>query len=197
MAELPLEFRRSIHAFDFETGIERIRASFRASIEAMERVAHQARAEEYRYLGSGENDDAYDEDGTLIRSTRTELQHETLQAAIALNVVREAFITSAFHFWERSARAWTGSDERTFASLRDRVIAEGIAVSDELEFLNALNNLLKHDNPDRGHEVFDKRPDLFRWSRVPTGSWQSALVIPNADVEHFIDVVGASGPRAE
>jgi hypothetical protein len=195
MAELPLEFRLAFRAFQFEAGIGRIRASFRASIEAMEQAADQARAEEYRYLSGGENDDEYDEDGALIRSTRTGLQHEALQAAIALNVVREAFITSAFHYWERSARAWTGSDERTFARLRDRVIAEGIEVSDELELLNALNNLLKHDNPARGREVFDKRKDLFRFSRAPSGSWQSALVIANADVEHFIEVVSASGPR--
>lgn len=195
MAELPLEFRLVFRAFQFEAGIERIRASFQASIEAMERASDQARAEAYRYLGSGENDDEYDEDGTLIRSTRTGLQHAALQAAIAPNVVREAFITSAFHYWERSARAWTGSDERTFARLRERVIAEGIEISDELELLNALNNLLKHDNPARGREVFDKRKDLFRSSCEPSGSWQSALVIANADVEHFIDVVSASGPR--
>jgi len=186
-----------IRAFAFHTDLDRIRDAFRASMSAIDERRRQAVEAHQLYMDSGEDDSEYDQDGVLVSSTRHALQWAELDASLAPIVVRQAFVTSAFHYWERSARAWTGFHGNGFPSLRERVEALGYAVSEELDLLNTLNNLLKHDNPEKGRKVFDKRSSLFLGGREPAGgSWQSALRITDDDVEHFFDIVRASGPAA-
>jgi hypothetical protein len=190
MVELP-----GFRAFQFHNGLDRVRDAFRVSAASMAEMERQACEAYDRYIDSGEDDIEYDDDGCLLRSTRHELEWAAREASLAKEVVREAFITSAFHYWETSARGWTGNHKSHFPGLCESVKSLGYPVSSDIGLLNSLNNLLKHDNPERGREVFDKRPDLFRWSREPTGdSWRAALRITDEDVEYFYGVIKASGP---
>lgn len=191
MVELPF-FR----PFQFAMDLERIEAAFDASIAAMEQTHRAAEEASDRYEESGEDDDEYDEDGALIHSTRHQLRWEALQASQAQGVIREAFVTSIFHFWETSARDWTGFNGRGFPRLRDAVLALGYAIDiDGLTLLNDVNNLLKHDNVETGERLFEKAPHLFMFGRRPTTThWRTALRFSNAEVKGFIDVVRRSGP---
>lgn len=191
MVELPF-FRH----FQFVMDLERIEAAFDASIAAMEQAYREAEVASDKYEESGEDDDEFDEDGVLISSTRHQLRWEALQASQAQSVIREAFVTSIFHFWETSARSWTGFNGRGFPKLRDAVLALGYAIDvDGLTLLNDVNNLLKHDNAETGERLFEKVPNLFIFGRRPTTThWRTALRFSNAEVKGFIDVVRRSGP---
>ena len=184
----------NFQVWQFHTGIERLRAAFRGAIAAIE--AEQGSAQEAcdRYVASGQDDREYDKDGILIQSTEASLQFDSMEAVLATGAVRQAFVTSTFHFWERSARAWTRC-EGNFPALRKCVEAQGIPVDERLRLLNTLNNLLKHDSETHGEQVFKIRPDLFMWRRRPTGrNWQSSIALTNKDVEEFLDAIARSGP---
>lgn len=186
----------SMQAFQFESDLERIQIAFLASIRAMERDHADAERAHDEYEASGEDDDEYDEDGVLTSSTRHALQWEAMKASMAQTVIREAFTTSLFHFWETSARYWTGYSGRDFRELRRAVKRLGYPVdSDGLTLLNKLNNLLKHDSVETGETVYELAPHLFWHKKRPTGAhWRGALRLTNADVMHFFDVVKRSGP---
>lgn len=133
----------------FESGLDRIRDSFGASITTMQNNSRDANDQLLDYITNGVDDSEYDDEGVLIKSARHELEHAALEATLALIVVQEAFITSAFHYWERSARAWTRLHKPTFEALVKDVRKADISVSDELSAVKTLNNLIKHNNPDR------------------------------------------------
>jgi hypothetical protein len=183
-------------AFVFESGLDRLRDAFRASIGIMSEAQRQAEQAQHDYLARGEDDDEYDEDGVLVRSTRVELDWAALQASLAAHTVREAFVTSTFHYWECTARNVTGDHDVTFVKLAALMRQHGHPMHPDLTLLNHLNNLLKHNNPSTGQKVFEVRPDLFLFGRKPTGDWRYALTLTDQDVEHFFAVVRASGPQS-
>ncbi len=117
-------------AYMFDSGLDRIRDSFRASITTMQDHSRKANDQLLEYVTNGVDDSEYDDDGALIKSTRQELEHAALEASLASSVVQEAFVTSAFHYWERSARAWTGLHKPTFETLVKEVRRADIPVSE-------------------------------------------------------------------
>lgn len=191
MVEIP-----GIRAFQFASDIEQIQVAFDASIGAMEQAHRAAEGAYDRYVESGEDDDEYDEDGALIASTRGALRWEAMKASMAQKVIREAFTGSIFHFWETSARYWTGDNDSDFRGLRRAVRKLGYPVDGTgLTLLNQVNNLLKHDNITTGETVFKCAPQLFWMHKRPTGKhWRSSLRLSNDDVRRFLDIVRRSGP---
>lgn len=196
MAPLPESFR----AFQYQSGLDRIRDSFRASIATMTQAYRDARDANLRYLESGEDDREYDEDGVLVRSTQHELSYLEMESVLALEVVREAFVTSTFHYWERSARAWTALYDRnhTYPKLKARA-AQLYPVIDTLDDLNTLNNLLKHDSDGLAVKLAMKWPELFRilpHTNLFSKKVEWRLLITDAHVEEVMAIVSASGPKA-
>jgi hypothetical protein len=157
MVEIP-----GFRAFQFSSDLDRIEDAFKVSISAMDQAYQSAETAYDRYEDSGEDDDEYDDEGVLISSTRHQLPWEAMQKSMARTVIREAFVTSIFHFWEYSARSWTSDQDVDFRGLRRKVRALGYPVdSDGLTLLNKLNNLLKHDNAETGAKLFSRAPRLF------------------------------------
>ncbi len=66
----------------------------------------------------------------------------------------------------------------------------------ELPAVNTLNNLIKHNNPDRALDLVKAWPDLFTTLPYSTlrreVTWR--LRITNATVERVFEIVKASGP---
>lgn len=191
MVELP-----GMRAFQFSSDLDRIEDTFKSAIAAMQQAHEAAEAAHDRFVESGEDDDQYDENGALISSTRHQLQWEAMQKSMAQTVVREAFVTSVFHFWECSARYWTGDQDADLRALKRKTRALGYPVDGEgLALLNDLNNLLKHDNARTGAKLFKRASRLFWMGREPKGAhWRSALRITNEDVLSVFEIVRNSGP---
>lgn len=195
-------FPDSFKAFMFQSGVDRIRDAYRASVVAMEHARREAQEAYIRYEESGEDDSEYDEDGVLTHSTRHALDQDKWETSLAVIVVREAFITSAFHYWEVSARAWTGL-QRTGDNFPKLIKACAMlySVDPQLEALNCLNNLLKHNNARRAQELAMLRDDHFlrtpycslpKRKDLDDGSW--GLRITHEHVEEAFEIVRASGP---
>ncbi|MBY5477120.1 hypothetical protein HFO84_07210 [Rhizobium leguminosarum] len=194
MAILPESFK----AFQYQTGIDRIRDAYRASAETINKALSAATQEYAQHLESGVDDREYDEDGILLFSTENSLAQAELDAILAVSVVREAFITSAFHYWERSARAWTGLHgfEHKFPDLRKET-RRLYPVSPQLPYLNRLNNVLKHNSHRVDRTLLKNRPDYFS-SLFPKRNGNNPpelrLRISHEHVEEAFDIVSASGP---
>ncbi len=187
----------SFAAFMYQTGIDRISVAYRASIATMENARREAQELYAAYEASGEDDSEYDEEGVLIQSTAHALDHDERDATLAITVVREAFITSAFHYWERSARGWTGlHGKRDYFPVLSAATAKKYAVSPKLELLNALNNLLKHGGGDTALSLARMRPDYFS-PLFPNGSGRDQslrLCIRHEHVEEAFEIIKGSGP---
>lgn len=172
----------------------------------METARQNANEAHTRYLESGEDDREYDEEGVLIRSTAHELDYETLNATLAVTVVREAFVTSAFHYWEVSARGWTGLNGQhdNFNPLC-KASAKCYAISPQLIVINHLNNTIKHNNAYHARELAKRHKGYF--SRLPASAmrkssggsdeevWTWTLQLSDAHVEEALEIVRASGPQ--
>jgi hypothetical protein len=81
-----------------------------------------------RYAESEEGDRRWHEGGALVHSTEIAIQFNSLETELAVQVVRQAFVTSAFYYWERSARAWTSDAAPNFPALKTAIEAQGIAL---------------------------------------------------------------------
>lgn len=191
-------FPKSFKAFSFQTGVDRICEAYRASAATMEKAQREAQESYAKYEASGEDDSEYDEDGILIHSTRHALDYDEMNATLAVTVVREAFITSAFHYWERSARGWTGLyNKKDTYPLLSEASAKVYAVSPKLGTLNTLNNLLKHSSRDKAILLAKIRPDYFSplFPKQDNVSHQSLRPrITHEHVEEAFEIVRASGP---
>jgi len=195
MVILPESFK----AYQYQTGIDRIHNAYRASAETIESAAAEAKQASLQYLESGADDREYDEDGILVISTASSLDQAELDAILAVTVVREAFITSAVHYWERSARVWTGLHgfEHKFPALRDATLLL-YGVSPQLANLNRLNNVLKHNSRRVDRTLLRNRPDYFgTLFPVRTGANppDPRFRLSHQHVEEAFDIVRASGPR--
>lgn len=189
----------SFRAFAYQQGVDSIETAFRASITTMEEAERKADDEHMRYAMSDEDDREYDEDRILIRSTVNDLQHAAIQVSYAAREVRKAFITSAFHYWERSARNLTNLVEikHKFAALKEQS-AKIHAVSPDLDMLNHLNNVIKHDSITGAEALIGIRSDHFwrpPYHNKPDGPLVWTLSITNAHVQEAIEIVRASGPQ--
>lgn len=197
MAILPESFK----AFQFQSGLEIVRDSFRASITTMIEASDRAHATHLEYVASGDDDREYDDDGILVRGTEHDLGYESMNAGLALSVIREAFITSAFHYWERSARAWTGLAHTRYRFQHlEAAVQEKYGVHPRLTHLNTLNNLLKHDNAELAEKLVIDWPSLFRpplASLFPVDKPVRRRAISDDHVETAFVIVSASGPQYE
>ncbi|WP_306624224.1 MULTISPECIES: hypothetical protein [Agrobacterium] len=196
MAILPESFK----AFQYQTGIDRICDAYQASSDTMTKARREASQAYAQYMNDGVDDREYDDDGILIASTEHSLAQAEMEAMLAVSVVREAFVTSAFHYWERSARTWTGLHGRYdgFKRLRDEC-AKRYSVSPQLDNLNLLNNLLKHNSGsvDADDALLAERPDYFFQlfpSPTKTSPARFRLRLSHEHVEEVFDIVRASGP---
>ncbi|MGO7530836.1 hypothetical protein [Rhizobium leguminosarum] len=194
MAILPESFK----AYQYQTGIDRIRNAYRASADTIDKAVAEATQASVEYLESGADDAEYDEDGILLFSTAHSLDQAEMDAVLAVSVVREVFVTSAFHYWERSARVWTGRHGRgDHFGILSVESAKKYPLSPHLENLNRLNNLLKHNSQRTDQALVDARPDYFAplFPSVNNAAPQiPRLRLLHEHVEEAFDIVSASGP---
>jgi hypothetical protein len=194
MAILPESFK----AYQYQSGIDRICEAYRASANTMRDAINEATRALLEYEYGGPEDEIYDDDGILLWSASSSLSQDEMAALEAADVVREAFVTSAFHYWERSARKWTGLHGKHdfFPQLLAQSDKE-YPVSPELTNLNMLNNMLKHNSGPINPDLVAARPDYF----VPivpssqgTSPSRSRLRLTHDHVEEAFETIRASGP---
>lgn len=192
MAKLP-----DLRAYFFHNELDGLRQCYLTAVSAMEARRTNARKdiEDYQHqLANGaEWEGERAADGSILWSRDDALEIAEFNAYLAIDTLRESFVVTLFHFWEKSAREWTGSDERDFRKLKRRVRELGYAVHAKLDALNKLTNYLKHDNPKLLDELYALEKNLFR-SKVGTQGERGTLRITSENLDDFFEVVALSGP---
>lgn len=182
----------TIRESEFQINLDRIEQAYIASSTALSDAYLDARDMLNRY----EADDADDwrlVDGVCI-TTQNEFEQDVGQAYEAMSIVREAFITSVFHYWERAARKWTKFNGRGYPNLRLES-EKFYPVNPKLDDLNALNNLLKHNSEKDALRLAHDRPEYF--SCLPfLVNRRHGLRLKNEHVMEAIEIVRSSGPKA-
>ena len=194
-----VQFPPQVIAFQYQSGLDRIVDAYSAATGSLWQTRSNADEAYWRYVDSGQDDSEYDEDGCLTSSTAFELQHAGQEADYALRAVREAFITSTFHYWERWARSATGLNGQNdgFEKLRSAFSIK-YPVSPHLRMLNHLNNVLKHNSDFHAVKLAKLNTSFF--SRLPMpliGSqrlyWM--LRLTDSHVDEVFEIVRTSGPQ--
>jgi hypothetical protein len=195
MAQFPLSFT----SFVYNSGVDRLERAFSISIEQIEAEQVEAYSAYKAYVDSGEDDSEYEHDGEdsyLIRSTAFELEQTSTDIALSAQVVREAFIVAAYHYWERYAVAWTG--KRGFKDLSK---ASPYPHHAKLNTLGELSNHVKHSiEAGRVVALHKAWPELFTTApyKIPqTGEYHWMLNIRNEHVREAFEIVRGSGPKAD
>jgi len=192
---------KSFQAFMFQSGVDTIRDAFTASIGAMKEAERKAEEALALYVASGKDDTEYDENGSVLHSTYFLLAHKASEMSIAAREVRRAFIMSAFHYWERSARGWTNLDgQHDYYGKLKKEAAKQFDMSPKLDELNHLNNVLKHNNPYHARSLAMIRLDHFvrtPYSTIHNRRVTWTLALNDAHVEEAIEIVRASGPQQD
>lgn len=179
-------------AFAFGFGLDEVREGFRAAIEGCDTRGMNARRDSEVFL---ESHSSFGEDSPQHYHLM-DLAHSEWLADSAKTVIREAFILSAFHYWERRMRAWTNCKGRGFPSLSMKAKASGYPSDDRLRVVNTLCNLLKHDTAEYALELGKEWPELFE--ELPSGPQHEAqwvLSIKDQHVEEVFNIVGRSAPQ--
>jgi len=186
-------------AYLYQSGLDHIRQAYAAAAGALENAAREAKAASLDYASSGKDDSVYEfEDGhpVLISSTQHELDSARVEVAYSVRAIREAFVISSFHYWEKWARSITKQSGRndTFDVLR-RKMSINYEVHEQLCGLNHLTNLLKHGTGAAYHarQLATTRPDLFL--RLPEGDDGWILKMTDETVQEAFAIISGSGPK--
>ncbi len=116
--------------------------------------------------------------------------------------MRKAMLIALYHAWERVARDMTGlRGNDNHAAIKEAMAAEGITLTDGLDHLRKLVNLVKHNSEQKMAALWDVRKDLFIDGFDPQRhfphDWNNALRVTMHQVNEFIEAVVASGPIHE
>ncbi len=194
MASLPESFK----AFQYQTGIDHIRDAYRASAATLEKAHADATQTYADFEAMGVDGEVYDEQGTLVGSIGFIRAEAERDASLQASLVREAFITTTYHYWERSAKVWSRIHGSTNFPTLSASSAKRYPISPQLENLNRLNNLLKHDTSGIDQRLLHDRPDYFRdglFTPKPGNTVSNPrLRLRHEHVEEAFEIIRASGP---
>jgi hypothetical protein len=179
-------------AFIFKFGLDQVRSGFRAAIDGCDEQADAAcrRCEDFLENNSNFSEDSPEDDEFQ------ELSHAEWLASKAKSVIREAFVLSAFHYWERSMRSWCNFDGNSFDNLKNRCDEAGYSSDPRLKNVNHLCNLIKHDNAKYSEKLAGEWGDLFE--ELPHKIKQKTewiLALTDDHVVEIFDIVARSGPQ--
>lgn len=187
-------------AFLYQSGVDHIRQGYEAAAEALQNAARDAEAASLDYASSGNDDSVYEfEDGqpVLISSTQHELDYAQIEVAYSVRAIREAFVISSFHYWEKWARSITKLNDPTKHTYEvvKKCFAKSHAIHQQLDQINRLTNILKHGSGAFRHarSLAKDRRDLFSHLPGLYGNWTISLSDEN--VREALVIVSGSGPK--
>ena len=204
-----IKFLHTFTAAQFRNRVIRLRSAFRAACSPFhaelaalhaEHDAHDAKVQ----AGTAVWEEFDPETGSGW-SYGEELGERREDAEDALLVIRKAFVLTAYHLWERDAQKW-GKSDKSHKDLVKALEKVSIHVDVRLEELHLLVNCLKH-NSKTSDKLLAMKPSLFAADFDPkavhpvTGKpfsridWADNVVLTDADVDDYLDVVLNSGPK--
>ncbi len=116
------------------------------------------------------------------------------EADAAMAVVRQAFLVSLFHFWERQVLTWSGRERYDHAAAMSWLGSNGGAPDAQLlRRLELACHVAKHGPGSSSQKLLALEPDHFRASDDADG--ECVLEITDDQVESYFHAVFKSAPR--
>ncbi|WP_066717360.1 MULTISPECIES: hypothetical protein [Hyphomicrobiales] len=193
----PLNF--DLRGYVFKSGIDVLRSAYTTAALALVTNIDRIEAAKAEYLASGVWEGERDEDGYIIWDREQLFEIDLDMARQGLADLRKSFALAAYHFWERSARQWTGDDRGRHDDLVLGAKAKGIEAHPHLSAVRDLANTLKHNSPKYGPALRASWPDVVRSTNagVSFDGWYGAVVLEEVHVDQLFAAVAASGPRTQ
>lgn len=193
----------SIWAHLFDYGLDEIRRAYdgarESSDRALSRLELQWEELERDVAAGNASFVEEDEEGRVVYDRGEHAGEMKAEIDGALRIVREAFVISLHHFWEREIAAKMRTkhydEAKAFAFLKTKGLKPDETL---LSALRLSANVAKHNTGASANQLYSIRPDLFdaasmTRSNDPPG--YEYLRIQDADVETFFEAVRSSGPQ--
>lgn len=193
----PLNF--DLRGYVFESGIDVLRSAYETASLALVTNIDRIEVAQAEYLAAGIWEGERDEDGHILWEREQLFEIKLDMARQGLADLRKSFALAAYHFWERSARQWTGDDRGSHDDLVLSATAEGIKAHPHLSAVRDLANTLKHNSRKFGPALRASWPDVVRSTNggVSFDGWYGAVVLEEPHMDLLFATVSASGPRAQ
>ena len=188
----------------FRFGFEELKTAYRTSMASYDAAMTNAEAVVRSRYGFGPDEpfpdvEYDDEDGTPSMEWRVmvgELEHE---AQSSQSLVRTAFVSALFHFWERQSNAWRGvrGDTYKHAATMGWLEAQGVQPHGEtIRTLELTAHCSKHGAGKACTALHQRRPDLFDLEETgPQAVPSDHNLLITADLaDSFFEAVFRSGP---
>lgn len=196
-------FTWNIEGYTFQQGVTVLKDAYQAAADALQEEWQRAKDEAVTYQDAVDSGQTLwigerDEDGYVIWDQEMVHQMDIEAKIEGQNGLRKAFVLAAYHHWERGARTWTSDDVRDHKRLILAVKAKGIGISERLDAVRDLANVLKHDNDARGAELIASWPAVFPKSFQQSNTrtdWYDAVRLTDAHLCEVFDAIAASGPN--
>lgn len=195
-----------LESWQFHHGLDMLLHAYRTSNSQPKRDRERVGREWKSLLASIENEDvASDAEGN-----RNRLIDLDATSKVAMKLIREAFVISLFHFWEREAQALVGAKGYKHERVMSALVNRGLSPECEtLHTLQLVANVAKHSAGSSATKLYEKRPDLFI-DAVAAGPLQisykddevapafvpgyESLVVSAGLLDTFFEAVRRSGP---
>lgn len=116
----------------------------------------------------------------------------------ALSLVRQAFVISLHHFWEREINRFMRTRHYDAEKAYEALEAENLPVQRaELERLRLACNVSKHSEGKSAAVLFASNPEMFKLDTAHDRPSYDNLLVADEDVERFFTAVRKSGFRRQ
>ncbi|MFF0948338.1 hypothetical protein ACFYE9_11890 [Rhizobium leguminosarum] len=135
-----------------------------------------------------------DEDGQIIYDYSEHFGDTNAEIESALSLVRQAFVISLHHLWEREINKFMKTKKYEPKEAYHALEAVGLIVQrDELERLRLACNVAKHSEGRSADELFATNPEMFKLDDAYDKPAYDNLIVTDADLESFFASVVKSG----
>ncbi|MGO8255572.1 hypothetical protein ACC792_31995 [Rhizobium ruizarguesonis] len=135
-----------------------------------------------------------DEDGQVIYDYGEHFGDTNAEIESALSLVRQAFVISLHHLWEREINKYMKTKKYEPKKAYRALEAEGLIVErDELERLRLTCNVAKHSEGGSADDLFATNSKMFKLDDADDKPAYDNLIVTDADLESFFACVEKSG----
>ena len=186
----------------FRSGLDRVENAYRATIEPVEDVKSRADsiARQAFGLSLGEipPEVSIEEDGSFSPDFSDSVYTVEYEAEETSSLIREAFLITLFHFWEKQSNLWLGVRGTTYNHLCTMAwLKSQNYLPNELEIrkLQFAANCVKHGPGKACHTLYGLDQSFFARPAVSSmGSSRNFVQTTIPMMDSFFEVVRQSGP---
>ncbi|WP_179038906.1 hypothetical protein [Rhizobium leguminosarum] len=202
MASLNGTLKLSLWAWLFRQSMDELEEAYASARSAADSTRERLNREWEEFKREVDEGHAklYEEndDGQVVYDHGDEMWNRDQQAEGVLKLVREAFVISLHHFWEREINR--RSKRTRYEKKKAFKFLEEAGLQLEKESLTALRlaaNVAKHSEGGSADDLYLLRPDLFDAKAIKEGEKPgfSTLIITDEVAARFFEAVRRSGPR--